>query len=413
MNIAFVVIGEEIISGLTEEKNFKSVASELYDFGFSLYLQVVGDRKDDIKFALENAEKFSDFIICSGGLGSTSDDITRKVASEYFSIPLKQYDEATETMKKKLEERYGVKFDNIPEYLKIQCSFPSGAEIIPNPLGSAFGFKISKGAKKFYFLPGVPSEFSAMFEQFVLEDIKKEFPDVFRVEKVIFKIFGLTETQIENQIKQIGIPDSVIRISYFPSFPEVMLRILGKTQSSFFEFVDKLKLHLGSYIYSDDVKKSFKEVVSDFLKKSGISVSVAESFTGGELSNMLTDIGGASSYFKGGEIVYTADAKINLGVGKDVIEKFGMVSHECARELAKAVKSKFKSDIGISTTGVAGPDKLEGKNPGLFYIGFAYPDNQVESFEFFFNIGRKNLKILASYLALKILLDFLKKSERK
>jgi nicotinamide-nucleotide amidase len=192
-----------------------------------------------------------------------------------------------------------------------------------------------------------------------------------------------------------------------------MLRILGKTQSSFFEFVDKLKLNLGSYIYSDDVKKSFKEVVSDFLKKSGFSVSVAESFTGGELSNMLTDVGGASSYFKGGEIVYTRDAKINLGVSKDVIEKFGMVSHECARELAKAVKSKFKSDIGISTTGVAGPDKLEGKNPGLFYIGFAYPDNQVESFEFFFNIGRKNLKILASYLALKILLDFLKKSERK
>jgi nicotinamide-nucleotide amidase len=101
MRIAFVVIGEEIISGLTDEKNFKSVASELYDFGFSLYLQVVGDRKDDIKFALENAEKFSDFIICSGGLGSTSDDITRKVASEYFSLPLKQYDEATEIMKKK------------------------------------------------------------------------------------------------------------------------------------------------------------------------------------------------------------------------------------------------------------------------------------------------------------------------
>jgi nicotinamide-nucleotide amidase len=413
MNIAFVVIGEEIISGLTEEKNFKKVASELYDLGFSLYLQVVGDRKEDIKFALDKAEKFADFIICSGGLGSTSDDITRKVASEYFSLPLKQYDQAVESMKKRLEERFGRKYDDIPDYLKIQCSFPAGAEIIPNTKGSAFGFKIKKGEKIFYFLPGVPFEFSAMFDEFVLEDIKKAFPNAFKYEKVVFKIFGLTETQIENYVEQIGIPDSVVRISYFPSFPEVMLRIIGKKQQSFFEFIEKVKDTVGNFIYSDDVNKSFKDVVSDFLKKSGLFISVAESFTGGELSNMITDVAGSSSYFRGGEIVYTADAKISLGVSKDVIERFGTVSHECARELARAAKSKFKSDIGLSTTGVAGPDKLEGKNPGLFYIGIAYPDDRVESFEFFFNIGRKNLKVLGAYLALKIVLDFLKKTDGK
>ncbi len=413
MNIAVVVIGEEIVSGLTEEKNFKRVASELYDLGFSLYLQVVGDRKEDIKFALDKAEKFSDFIICSGGLGSTSDDITRKVASEYFSLPLKQYEKALESMKRRLEERSGRRYDDIPDYLKIQCSFPAGAEIIPNTKGSAFGFKIRKGEKNFYFLPGVPSEFSAMFEEFVLEDIMKLFPSVFKHEKVVFKIFGLTETQIENHIEQIGIPDSVVRISYFPSFPEVMLRIIGKKHESFFDFINKVKYTIGDFIYSDDVNKSFKDAVSDFLKRSGFSISVAESFTGGELSNMITDVAGASSYFKGGKIVYTADAKIDLGVSRDIIERFGMVSHECARELARAVKLKFKADIGLSTTGVAGPDKLEGKNPGLFYIGIAYPDNQVQSFEFFFNIGRKNLKVLGAYLALKILLDFLKKLDRK
>jgi len=154
MNIAFVVIGEEIISGLTDEKNFKKVASELYDLGFSLYLQVVGDRKEDVKFALDKAEKFSDFIICSGGLGSTSDDITRKVASEYFSLPLKQYEEAVEYMKRDLKKDLGRKYDDIPDYLKIQCSFPAGAEIIPNTKGSAFGFKIRKGEKNFYLPSG-------------------------------------------------------------------------------------------------------------------------------------------------------------------------------------------------------------------------------------------------------------------
>jgi len=182
---------------------------------------------------------------------------------------------------------------------------------------------------------------------------------------------------------------------------------------AFFEFIEKVKDTIGDFIYSDDVNKSFKDVVSDFLKRRGFSISVAESFTGGELSNMITDVAGASSYFKGAKIVYTADAKINLGVSKDIIERFGTVSHECARELARAAKSKFKSDIALSTTGVAGPDKLEGKNPGLFYIGVAYPDNKVESFEFFFNIGRKNLKVLGAYLALKIVLDFLKKTDGK
>jgi nicotinamide-nucleotide amidase len=404
MKVSFLAIGEEIISGFREEKNIRNSSAYLYSLGFSTYIQLVGDKKEDIKFALKQAENFSDIIICSGGLGSTEDDITRFAVSEYFNVPLEENKEALEYMKEKLKARTGK--DNVPDILKIQCLIPAGSTPIFNKSGSAPGFKIEKNQKIFYFLPGVSQEFSEMFQNFVLREIKEKFPHIKSLEEKVFKIFGLTETQIQKYLKDIGIPESV-KISYLPSFPEVTIRIIGEKNERFFQFCDKVKEELKNFIYSENDQDNISKVVGKILEEKGFSISTAESLTGGELANLITDTPGSSKYFKGGEIVYSNEAKIRLGVRREVIEKFGAVSYECAEEMAKAVREKYNSDFGLSTTGVAGPDPLEGKPPGLFYVGFS-SKNETTAFEFKFNIGRKYTKILCSHLALKILLDKIK-----
>ncbi len=397
IKISVIIIGEEIISGLKQDKNFAYVGQKLYLLGTSLMCQIVGDRKEDLKYALENAEKVSEIIICSGGLGSTEDDITRYVAAEYFNLILEENKDALAEIEKKYMERTGRKPG---EEMKIQGTFPRGAKPIPNMVGSAFGFLIERNNKKFFFLPGVPAEFSQMFDEYVLPEIIKYFTTQ-RYEK-FFKIFGATETYVESVVKSVGIPED-LRVSYLPKFPEVLLRITGEREKV--EWLSsKLKNILGGLIYSENPDDTLPRVLGRMLMERKITISTAESLTGGELANMITDVPGSSLYFKGGEVVYSNQAKVELGVRKGTIERFGAVSHECAKELAERVREKYKTDVGISTTGVAGPDQLEGKPPGLFYIGICI-GKETESFKFMFNIGRKNVKILASYMALKILKD--------
>lgn len=398
MKISLIITGEEIISGFRVDKNFSHAGRKLYDLGFSIHCQFVGDRKDDFLFALRCAEEFSDIIVCSGGLGSTSDDLTRFVATDYFGVELEENSKALEYIKQKYKERTGK--DDIPETIRIQAKIPKNSEPLQNTTGSAPGFKIIKGEKQFFFLPGVPNEFQEMFSKYVMEYIRKKFPSIQEKEIKVFKIFGITETYAEKEIEKIGIPKGV-KVSYFPSFPELTIRITGVQIDS---FVQKVKESLKEYIYSESDSDTFAGVVGNLLKEKGLTISTAESLTGGELANMLTDVPGSSIYFKGGEIVYSAEAKIKIGVSKEIIERFGTVSEECAKELSVKIREKFNTDIGISTTGVAGPDPLEGKPPGLFYIGISTKD-KTEALEFRYNVGRKNVKILCSYLSMKILKD--------
>ena len=401
--ISVIVIGEEIISSFTKEKNFVFVSEKLYPLGFTLYLQVVGDNPEQIKLALRNAEQFSDFVVCSGGLGSTSDDITRKTASEYFKLPLEENKDAISLIKKRYKMRVGR--SDIPEVLRFQGTFPKGATPIPNEVGSAFGFKVEKNGKRFYFLPGVPREFANMFEMSVLPDIISHFPDVEKLHEKTLKIFGITETYVEREVEEIGVPDGV-KVSYLPRFPEVILKVFGPAERVE-EFAEKVRSRLHDFVYSENPSDTLSKVVGELLLKKGFSVSTAESLTGGELANMITDTPGASRYFRGGEVVYTNEAKLSLGVREETLRKHGAVSPECAKELAKAVREKFGSTFGLSTTGVAGPDPLEGKPPGLFYVGLSTPEGE-KYLELKFNIGRKNVKILASYFALKLLFDELR-----
>lgn len=405
MKISFIITGEEIISGFRQDKNFSYASKILYEYGFSVHTQFVGDRKEDFMFALECAEKFSDIIVCSGGLGSTSDDLTRFVAAEYFGVELQENPEAIEHIRKKIYERSGRL--EIPEPLRLQATFPKGAEPIFNEKGSAPGFKIERQGKSFFFLPGVPTEFQDMFSKYVITHIEKSYPHAKKKNVKVFKIFGITETYAEKEIESIGIPKNV-KVSYFPSFPELTIRIYGDEIE---DFSEKVKEKLREHIYSESDSETFNQVVGEILKRENLTISTAESLTGGELANMLTDIPGSSLYFRGSQVVYHPEAKLKLGVKRETIEKFGTVSEQCAKELSEGVREYFGSDIGISTTGVAGPDSIEGKPAGLFYIGFS-TKNSTEAFEFRFNVGRKNVKILCSYLAMKILKDKIKDTSK-
>ena len=394
MRIFFVITGNEIISGFREETNFRFAAKRLSQLGWDLSLLVIGDSKEKIKEALSLAESKSDVIIVSGGLGSTSDDMTRYAASEYFSVELEENMEA----KKHIEDFFERKGLTAPPLVGMQAMFPKGAKMLKNRFGTAFGFSFERRDKKFFFLPGVPLEFESIFSQ----EVMKQLSGSTSVYERVFKVFGLMETEIEERLKNNKqFSADGVNISFLPRFPEVTIRVYGEK-----ERVDMLSDHIrntiGYYVYSENDEDSLSSIVGKILSANGLTISVIESLTGGYLQDIITDVPGSSSYFKGGIVAYSDEMKMKLGVSKDIIQRFGAVSQECALSMAEAGEKFFDTDICISTTGVAGPSKICNKPVGNFFIGLSSRKTKFVK-EFHFDIGRKRIKILCSYLAIDIL----------
>ncbi|MDR3593302.1 competence/damage-inducible protein A [Clostridium sp.] len=404
MKAEIIAIGTEILLGDIANSNAQYLAQELAVLGIDMYYQqAVGDNEKRIIHAFDEAYSRSDIIITTGGLGPTDDDLTKEVAAKYFNKELLADQESIEKIKNYFKFRERKMTEN---NLK-QGLIPEGAVIIKNDNGTAPGVIIEENNKIMVILPGPPKEMKPMFEETVKPYLQKK-ADSILISKVI-KILGIGESAVAAELKDIMEAQTNPTIAPYAKEVGVMLRITAKASNE----DEALKLispiekeiinRLGDNVYTtEDI--SIEEVVARLLIEKKLTVSTAESCTGGMIASTLINYPGISEVFLEGAVTYSNEAKHNrLGVKNETLERYGAVSEETAREMAIGIAKTAKTDVSIVTTGIAGPEGGTPEKPvGLVYIG-VYFQGEVTVKRCVFNGNRSRVRLQATTTGLDML----------
>lgn len=394
MTAEIITIGDEILIGQIVDSNSAFIAKELNLIGISVFqITSVQDEKQHILSALKDASKRADIVILTGGLGPTKDDVTKYTFTEYFGDELV----LNEKVLAHIEELFSkYKKTPISDLNREQALVPSKAMVLHNKYGTAPGMWMEKEKKVFISLPGVPYEMKQLMEVEVIPKLQEKYDRPFIYHKTILTQ-GEGESAIANKLAAFEekLPKH-IKLAYLPDLGSVRLRLSGKGKNeeelirSVEQQVEGLYELLGDLI-ADEQEEDEKIAVqiSKILTDKKEFLSAAESCTGGALAAAFTTHPGASSCFKGGIVSYATQVKSEtLGVQKDLIDKFSVVSAEVAEAMAKKAKKLFKTDYALSTTGNAGPTKGDSDaEVGTVYIGLATPD-KVYSKKFIFGNSR-------------------------
>ena len=396
MKIAILSIGNELLSGDTINTNAGWMGRNLTDIGCDICRQItVPDNKDSISNALTELVNLKPgYIICTGGLGPTDDDITQQTLFDFVGTESEFDQNYWESLSVRFN-RFGIQ---IPKSNRNQALVPVDGVVVPNPVGSARGSKLQVNDTILISLPGVPAEMKAMMTDSIIPMIQENElnPKCIRT----LRTTGIPESALIEKIAPILEKDHACDIGYYPSLFGVDVRISHTdsqpVDSLSKDFYKTLKLS----IYAEG-KNSIEEVIIQLANSKNSTVSTAESCTGGLIGHRLTEVSGSSDVYKGGFVVYNNESKIDLlGVDKSILKKYGAVSEETAQAMAKNVTNIFASDYGISVTGIAGPSGGTDQKPvGLVYIGFAKNDD-VKVKKFHFGTNRKKNKLRTSQAAL-------------
>ncbi len=404
MKASVIAIGTEILQNIIRNSNALWLREELIRLGFSIPVCLeVEDNPSVIKKSIDTALAVSDLVITTGGLGPTEDDYTREMVAEFFNLPLEFHPELIPEMEEKFKRR-GIK---MPEENKKQVYLPEKAVMVPNPTGTAPGFMVKNSNKVLVSLPGVPQEMKQMFENYVVPEIKKLFPETAEINAVIVRTVGIAESKLDEIMKTVHLPE---HISYgtIAHYGQVDIRFLVKGKAEK-DAIGDVKNIVENLPFKNDIftigTETLPEVLGKILKSKNMTCSTAESCTAGLTAKMITDVSGSSAYFVGGVASYSNDVKIKvLGVRKETIEKYGAVSEETAREMADGVKKLTGSDIAVSITGIAGPTGGTPEKPvGLVWFGVAYPDGKIHTEKHHFNGNREIIRTRASIKALELM----------
>ncbi|HEY4715668.1 MAG TPA: competence/damage-inducible protein A [bacterium] len=405
--LAFVTVGNEILSGSVQDANMRYFALNGKAHGIRiLSYEVVPDDLDRISSTLKKLIGNVDIVIVSGGLGPTSDDLTREAAGKTFGKKMILNRKELARLKEFFEKR-GFGF---PESNTKQVTFPDGAKILINSAGTAPGFAIKKGKTQFCFLPGVPGEFRAMVDAAVLPLITRRAK--YKVAEKTYKIFGLPESRIGEMLEDF--PISGFEIAFLPDFPEVHVkfsRIIKKDAVETVLFTDidkKLNRILGDLIFGVN-GDTLESVAGRLLIRQNKTLSVAESITGGLIGEKITRVAGSSRYFIQSLVCYSNDSKIRLlGVKEDTLRKSGAVSRQAAIEMANGVRQHSGADVGISVTGIAGPSGGSAEKPaGTVFIGISGGNIESAQHYVFAGMPRDKVRALTATTALDLLRRFL------
>ncbi|NME95882.1 competence/damage-inducible protein A [Clostridium cochlearium] len=407
MNAEIIAVGTEILLGDIVNTNAQFLSKKLAQMGISVYHQsVVGDNSDRLKEELNESFKRSDIVITTGGLGPTKDDLTKEIGAEYFNKEMILNEESLETIKNYFKKQ-GRKLSKNNEK---QAYFPKDSIILPNNFGTAPGCIIEENNKYLIMLPGPPREIIPMFEQHVAPYLKK-FNEGVLISKVL-KICGMGESQVVTEINHLIENQTNPTVAPYAKENEVTLRLTAKASNeedalSLIAPLEKeIKDILGDNIYGTD-SDTLEGVIGNFLIENNLSIATAESCTGGLLCGRLVNYPGISKCLVEGIVTYSNDSKMNrIGVKKETLENFGAVSEETALEMAKGVAKTSGADIGISTTGIAGPSGGTDEKPiGLVYIGY-YIQGKSFAKRFVFPGNRESIRNRTVTVAL----DYLRKN---
>ena len=411
MKAEIITIGDEILIGQTIDTNSAWIAEQLNINGIEVHRIIsVHDNHDQIVEALNNSEKRADLVIISGGLGPTKDDITKNALCDFFNTHLSFHEPTWRRIKTRFENR---KFF-LNKLNRDQALLPASCIVLPNETGTAPGMWFEKNNTIFISVPGVPFEMKEITEKEILPRLIKYGKNKAILHKTVLTQ-GLPESKLAQKIEkwESSLPEN-IKIAYLPDPNSVRLRLsaygtdINKLKLQVENEINKLKEIISDYIFGYD-NDTMAGIIGKLLLEKGNTLSVAESCTGGYISHLITSVPGCSEYYKGGITAYSNEIKQDmLGVGADILKKYGAVSEPVVRQMAEGAQTKFRSDYAIATSGIAGPTGGTHEKPtGTVWIAVAGPKKTV-SRKYIFGDNRERNIIRSSQTALQMLRRIIK-----
>jgi competence/damage-inducible protein CinA-like protein len=404
MRVSLLNTGTELLLGDVQDAHLAFIAREIFPLGLRIEeRRTVGDT-EAIRATLAELLSRCEVLFVTGGLGPTSDDITREMVADLLGLELRQSSELLVSLQQRLQVR-GIKWT--PGIAR-QADVPAGAEVLPNQNGSVPGLYLRANinpqipSPHLFLLPGPPRELHPMFRAFAMPILRSIVPASALIERRLYKIADQGESLVEEAIgdRVLAIPG--VELGYCARPGEVEVRIVGKSKA--IEQADAIiKSRLGSSIFSA-AGETLEEVIVELLAKRNHTLTVAESCTGGLLANRITNVPGASKVFLAAYVCYANQAKIDmLNVDPQLIEKHGAVSEQVSRALAEHARTCARADYALATTGVAGPGGGSQEKPvGTVYIALAASGETIAK-EFFFPTDRETFKQIATQVALELL----------
>lgn len=405
MKTAYIVsTGTELLLGNTIDTNALYLSRELSAMGIRVIGRTtVGDNREMIVNGLRTGYDLAELVVCTGGLGPTLDDLSREAAAEVLNLPLVHSEPELE----RIRRYFACRRREMPESNRKQAMFPACARILVNRAGTASGFMVSRNGKNLVLLPGPPREMEVVFKeslQPVLRDLIHQTGRVVLTRTI--KVVGLGESQVESLLGDVIADPDGCSIALLAKDGEVHIRVTrdGATESAaestLESVIERMRKNLGDNIYGEG-DETLPGVIIRLLSNKGYNVALAESCTGGMAAKMLTDIPGSSAVFWGGVVSYSNEAKTRiLGVSDETLKRYGAVSPETAREMARGMRNLAGSTFGISLTGIAGPEGGTYEKPvGLVYLGMATAEGE-ETRELRLMGGRDGIRTLAARTAL-------------
>lgn len=375
MNAYIISIGDELLLGQTVNTNASFIGEKLSNLNLDVTkISIIGDNITEIKDEFKTAWNISEVVIVTGGLGPTHDDVTRNCVVEFFNTKLTFSEDVLSDIKA-IFTKWG---REVTDVNKDQANVPEIAKVIRNEKGTAPGYWIEKDEKIFLVMPGVPYEMEGMMNSFVIPKFQKMTKEkIGSVKRLVLNTTGIPESHLFEKLGDLNKILGEAKLAFLPNQYGVKLRITVKgddgetVTNKLVEVEQKIRAKAGRFIFGKN-GETLENVVGKLLEERELTISVAESCTGGSLANHLTNVSGSSKYFDRGVVSYSNASKVEiLKVDEDVLIEQGAVSMEVAMQMADGVRSTSGTDIGVSTTGIMGPTGATTDKPvGLVYIGY-------------------------------------------
>jgi nicotinamide-nucleotide amidase len=402
MKIAIVTTGDEIMSGNVVDTNSAWIADKCWMLGHEVVWHGgVGDYKDAIGDACRLAAERAEIIFVTGGLGATLDDITLESAAAAFGKKMVFH----EDIWKGIQDFFKKAGRECAINNKRQAYLPDGGKPLENRVGTAPCVQVKLGKAVFFFLPGVPRELYQIFDDSILPLLKEKAGEK-KYQQKFLRCFGLPEASFDERLK--GLDFGEVRVSFRVTYPEVKIKLVARAERRVAsdqwlvirQAEKKIREKIGDYIFGVD-DETMEAAVGNLLKNKKMTIAIAESCTGGYISNLITNVAGSSEWFERGVISYSNKSKVEiLGVKEETIKKYGAVSEKCAREMAEGVLKISGASAGLAVTGIAGPSGgAEGKPVGTVHIALATREG-TRHISYCHPRTREQFKMLVAYEAL-------------
>lgn len=416
MQAEIIAVGTEILLGQIVNTNTTFISQQLAQLGINTYYQtVVGDNEERMLSVIEIAAQRNDLVILSGGLGPTPDDLTKQTVAKYLGVDLVE----DATAMSKIEAYFQTTGKKMTANNRLQALYLAGGQALANETGMAVGcyYENAQGAD-FLLLPGPPSELKPMMAKVAKPLLAHRVKGAQVLTSRVLRFFGIGESLLAEKLADLLKNSQNPTAATYAKDNEVTLRLTasGQSDQEVTKLLDQAEIDIqtqvGQYFYGYGDDNSLAQVVVQKLKAAGLKITAAESLTGGQFQAAITSVPGSSEVFDGGFVTYAQAAKASLlDIPSQVLDQHGVVSQQCAQWMAQQAKKKVGADIGLSFTGVAGPDSLEEQPAGTVWIGLAFKDQAPVAKKYHFPKQRAFVQERCVYTGLWLVLQALLATE--